>query len=991
MEFKLEKNKKKGKCPQCGANNTFRFFEGFHGDFSYGRCDRENSCGFYRLPDMKDHPDYVPPKRKAEPEKTILYLDDKACSKLIEDQSSNFHTFCIGLGISKEHLKKWMVGSENGKTVFFFKTFDGKFVNRKTGNYGTDGKRIKRQAGVDDFYSLQQPTDGKGKYVLCLYGEHQLLGQRPVVIVESEKTAIIASFFYPELNWVACGSASGLSDGTGGTNNRINAILGREVWWLCDADKAGRDNSSISNIRKWFTKYKIIDLFKDHLDDGWDIADDIIAGKRPVIYPDKVNLIEFIPQSFERPVNTIYFPEKTEARLMKGDKIGTLHLVVGERQANLADHYGLMVAAIDNLQGFTQKKSGDQVHKLIEKFILKEQIDKVVLLGDADTLKIEYNEKDPEKDLAERLRYYQRAVEKLKKVAVKCEAVDFYFLHVRKEFSETVNSIDELFEYLPDEHEQIIADVQKLNKSEKFFQGFNVEALTVSKICSYFWFEFKNGVPEAFYSEHEEQLGTNEWVFDGHKWKFQSPYGLVMTKHRDSFSFARIGCTYIKQIQVPNSKGVLERKLVPWNKSEIIQDYVKEKSISNFINMIPKYDSFCNVPSNNGSFQQVVQNCYNMYYKMNYEPEQGEWPTIKMYLEHLFKNQYQDKMDLMLDYLKLLYQHPTQKLPIIVLASREKETGKSTFIWFLIDIFGENATVLGNEELTDKFNDDYASKLIAGIEEGFIERRLILEKLKTWATADYIPLNTKFQSRQKISFFCKFIITTNDEKEFIRIDSDETRFIVCKIPRIQKLDPDLRDKMKEEIPAFLKFLEQREFVHTKKTRHWFSVEEMNTDALMALKNSSRRFASKALEKFIKETFFEFEISEFKMQLQHIRDRINAKHSFRQISSDDIQKELEEELCLKPSPETIRYSIPEWNIEDGLPRLEWRNFYYDKVENKKRPYIGRPYTFYISDFIKRGWIKPEDVSETFLQKMIVNHKIMEEDMIEEQRKIDGPGF
>jgi hypothetical protein len=48
-------------------------------------------------------------------------------------------------------------------------------------------------------------------YKLCFFGEH-LISEHPnkiIGIVESEKTAIIASIFKPEINWIATGGNSG--------------------------------------------------------------------------------------------------------------------------------------------------------------------------------------------------------------------------------------------------------------------------------------------------------------------------------------------------------------------------------------------------------------------------------------------------------------------------------------------------------------------------------------------------------------------------------------------------------------------------------------------------------------------------------------------------------------------------------------------------------------------------------------------------------------
>src|SRR5690606_32102403 len=90
------------------------------------------------------------------------------------------------------------------------------------------------------------PKDGsreiQKKYMMCLFGEHLLdpAKQKIVCVVESEKTAAIASFHYPQFDWVACGSNNGLTDGQNGRPDKISPLKGRKVYWLSDADKASR-------------------------------------------------------------------------------------------------------------------------------------------------------------------------------------------------------------------------------------------------------------------------------------------------------------------------------------------------------------------------------------------------------------------------------------------------------------------------------------------------------------------------------------------------------------------------------------------------------------------------------------------------------------------------------------------------------------------------------------------------------------------------------
>ena len=54
----------------------------------------------------------------------------------------------------------------------------------------------------------------------------------------------------------------------------------------------------------------------------------------------------------------------------------------------------------------------------------------------------------------------------------------------------------------------------------------------------------------------------------------------------------------------------------------------------------------------------------------------------------------------------VLYTEPTQMLPILLLVSNERRTGKTTFLRFLKMMFGKNATFNTNEDFRSQFNAD---------------------------------------------------------------------------------------------------------------------------------------------------------------------------------------------------------------------------------------------------------------------------------------------
>lgn len=298
-------NRRKKDCPHCGAKKSFSPLKDFEDDTRYdtfGICDKQ-ACTANKgsFPPHNFNADTFQPeagKPKAEPipalELTTIYLDDEQVRYYLSIQSSNLHTYAKACGITTEHLFSWGIGTDKHEnTVFLFRDIEARWCNLKRGKYETTGKRAKGEKD-SGFYSLPQPYERKEnatqeRYALPLFGEHLLSKDKKkiVMIVESEKTALFASYHYPDYDWVATGSANGLSDGSNGTNDKITPLKGRECVWLCDADKAGRKNSSLDKLKKYQIAYTVIDLFPKYgiKDDcpnkGWDLADEIAQNRFP--------------------------------------------------------------------------------------------------------------------------------------------------------------------------------------------------------------------------------------------------------------------------------------------------------------------------------------------------------------------------------------------------------------------------------------------------------------------------------------------------------------------------------------------------------------------------------------------------------------------------------------------------------------------------------------------------------------------------------------
>ena len=166
--------------------------------------------------------------------------------------------------------------------------------------------------------------------------------------------------------------------------------------------------------------------------------------------------------------------------------------------------------------------------------------------------------------------------------------------------------------------------------------------------------------------------------------------------------FIRVGTTYYKIVDQPLVNGDTVKRRIPWNIEALRQDYGK-----NFIADIPKYDGFCTVP-NHLDYNREIGTFYNLYEPITHQLEAGPFPRIKSLMEHSFGEQY----ELGMDYLQILYEKPTQKLPVLLLVSTERNTGKTSFLNFLKLIFQDNVTFNTNEDFRSQFNADWAGKLL---------------------------------------------------------------------------------------------------------------------------------------------------------------------------------------------------------------------------------------------------------------------------------------
>ena len=110
-----------------------------------------------------------------------------------------------------------------------------------------------------------------------------------------------------------------------------------------------------------------------------------------------------------------------------------------------------------------------------------------------------------------------------------------------------------------------------------------------------------------------------------------------------------------------------------------------------------------------------------------------------------------------------------------------------------------------------------------------------------------------------MEFFGKFILCSNNEDNFIKIDANETRFWVIKIPTVEKEQTNFLENLIKEIPAFMHFLVNRKISSKHLTRMWFTPQQIKTKALVKLVQNNRNRVEKELASILLSVIEKFDL------------------------------------------------------------------------------------------------------------------------------------
>jgi hypothetical protein len=283
MQFKyiLDKSSKKFKCPKCDSLRYVRFINSETSeyiDYEFGRCDREQECGYFSLPSSNTKSITYSSFYETKTE-VPSYLDSQLVSKtLTQYENNNFTLYLKSLFDEQkvtEVINKYKIGTSKyfeNSTIFWQIDNHNHIHTGKVMAYNpTTGKRIKNEYG-NSLINWVHKIIKEEKFNLkqCLFGLHLVNSKTKTIhLVESEKTAVIMSVLIPGFTWLATGSNGNFNHTLLEPIKDISIIAipdaGEYLNWLEKAKQLNRSGFKI-NVSDFVENNK--NVIK-----GWDLVD----------------------------------------------------------------------------------------------------------------------------------------------------------------------------------------------------------------------------------------------------------------------------------------------------------------------------------------------------------------------------------------------------------------------------------------------------------------------------------------------------------------------------------------------------------------------------------------------------------------------------------------------------------------------------------------------------------------------------------------------
>lgn len=294
-------------CPQCGRKVCFTRYVDACGNHVFpkhvGRCDHEHSCGYHFSPSdyFRENPEesislsrkhVITPKNLSVTIKEQLpsFIDRSIMEQTLSHYAINpLYTFlarCMGKAEADRLCSLYRIGTSRkwgGSAVLWQVDCNGRVHTGKIMLYDAiTGKRVEHpQPHVCWVHTEMRLKDYHLRQ--CFFGEH-LLSLYPdwkVFVVESEKTAVIASHFMPDVLWVATGGKNGCFN-----ERAISSLAGRDVVLMPDLGATQEWQARLPMLDKVCRSVSANDILETMATDeqrsqGLDIADFLLMEDTP--------------------------------------------------------------------------------------------------------------------------------------------------------------------------------------------------------------------------------------------------------------------------------------------------------------------------------------------------------------------------------------------------------------------------------------------------------------------------------------------------------------------------------------------------------------------------------------------------------------------------------------------------------------------------------------------------------------------------------------
>ena len=303
--FHLQKYKYGSKisCPSCGKPRCFVKYVDAEGKIVFpdnvGKCDHENSCGYHYTPKeyFNDYPDVLSRNQgvsesfrvtacKSVDKKPVCIAPSYIASSYVDKSLTHYeinplYRYLCNVFGEEETIRLFQlyrIGTSakwGGSAVFWQIDMNGLVRTGKIMCYNPEtGHRIKEpQAFVSWAHSELRMPDFHLKQ--CLFGEYLLKSSTssPVMLVESEKTAVIMSHFIPDYLWLATGDKNGCFN-----REAMQVPRDRNVTLLPDLGSTEQWKAKSAMLSEICKKVSVSDILEriateEQRNQGLDIAD----------------------------------------------------------------------------------------------------------------------------------------------------------------------------------------------------------------------------------------------------------------------------------------------------------------------------------------------------------------------------------------------------------------------------------------------------------------------------------------------------------------------------------------------------------------------------------------------------------------------------------------------------------------------------------------------------------------------------------------------